>query len=311
MRKIFRQTAEQAQSWWSRRKPSTRTLPGYLWSAFQNFNRYGTSQAAALSYYAIFSIFPLTLLLAVAVNSVLGPAVGSEQIASGLSIFLPDRDTVLLLQQSVIEALEQRNSFTVVAVLGLLWSALGLFSNLSRSLDIIFQVPSSRSLWRQRLLAFVMIVILTILVGGSFITFGLLRLLTVFFLDRPSLWINIGTIFLPFSLNIVIFVLLFRFVPARKVHWESIWPAAIFGSAGWELAKVGFTWFLENLANFAVVYNSIATVIVLLLWAYVTSSVFLLSAELCARLNEWFLEHEPYHLVFPARLVGRSRSPEE
>lgn len=308
MRKLFRQKAQQAQVWWSRRKPSTRTLPHYLWAAGQNFNRYGTSQAAALSYYAIFSIFPLTLLMAVAVNSVLGPVAGTEQIASGLRLFLPDQATVTMLQNSIQEAMAQRGTFTVVALGSLLWSALGLFYNLSRSLDIIFQVPSSRSMWRQRLLAFAMTVILIILVGGSFVTFGLLRLLTVFFLERPSLWISIGTLFLPFSLNIVIFVLLFRFVPARKVQWEAIWPAAIFGAAGWEVAKAGFAWFLENLANFADVYGSIATVIVLLTWAYVTSSVFLLSAELCARLNEWLMEHQPYHLVFPSQPI---RNPPE
>ncbi len=297
MAKFTHKSEERVRRWWYRRRISSRTLPRYVWMAVVNFNRYGTAQAAALSYYAIFSIFPLTLLVAVGVNSLLGPAAGSQQIASGLSIFLPDQQAVELLQSSVLEALEQRSSFTLIALAGLVWAALGLFTNLTRSLDVIFQVPSSRSLWRQRLLAFLMTLTLITLVGGSFVTFGLLRLMAVFFIESPSVWITIGTVFLPFSLNIVIFVLLFRFVPSRKVHWEAIWPAAVFGSAGWELAKGMFVWFLENLANFADVYGSIAVVIALLLWAYVTSSVFLLSAELCARLDDWFMEHQPYQTI--------------
>jgi membrane protein len=72
------------------------------------------------------------------------------------------------------------------------------------------------------------------------------------------------------------------------VEWDSVWPAAVFGAAGWELAKVGFNWYLTNFANYQLVYGSIATVIVLLFWTFLLASIFLFSAELCAQLNEWW-----------------------
>jgi membrane protein len=290
VRQIIINVINSAQEWWLRRRQSTRMLPRHLWNSFQNFNKYGSTQAAALAYYAVFSIFPLLLLLAVAVNSVLGPTVGQEQIAQGLKIFLPQQ-TVIILQENLLEALQQGNTFQLLAVVGLIWSALGLFSNLSRSLDIIFQVPSSRSMWRQRLLAFLMTLILIALVVSSFITSGVMRLFGAFFLDRPSVWITIGTFFLPFGINLVIFILLFRFVPARHVNWDAVWPAAIFGAVGWELAKAGFAWYLDNLANFQVIYGSIGAAIILLFSAYIVASIVLISAELCAQLNTWIIEH--------------------
>jgi membrane protein len=70
-----------------------------------------------------------------------------------------------------------------------------------------------------------------------------------------------------------------------------VWPAAIFGAIGWELAKIGFSWYLTNVANYQFIYGSIATAIVLLFWAYLLASLFLLSAEFCAQLNEWILEN--------------------
>jgi membrane protein len=293
------------RSWWTQRSQPTRELPIYIRRAFGNFGREGSSRAAALAYYAIFSIFPLTLLIAIGVNQLLGPTVGQQQIAQGLQLFLPF-ETVQLLQSNVSEAINQGGQFTIVAVIFLVWSALGLFTNLSHSLDIIFRVPAIRSLWRKRLLAFLMVLILIALIAASFITSGLLRLVGAVFIEQPSIWILIGILFLPFSLNLVIFILLFRYVPAVYVHWQAIWPAAIFGSVGWEIAKVGFAWFLENLANFALVYAIIAPVIVFLLYAYITASVLIISAELCARINEWLINHRADYTIVPGKIITQS-----
>jgi membrane protein len=124
-----------------------------------------------------------------------------------------------------------------------------------------------------------------------------LVLISTIFFNRPSTWISIATIFLPMGLNMVIFVLLFRFVPSKLVYWDAVWPSAIFGAVGWELAKAGFRWYLQNLANYQIVYGGIATVIVLLFSAYLLASIFIFSAELCAQLNEWLARrHEPENL---------------
>jgi membrane protein len=276
------------RNWWHKQDQATRALPGHLQQAFGNFARTGSRQAAALAYYAIFSLFPLTLLLAVAISKLLGPAAAQSQVANALAIFLPG-DTSIDLQKNVSLALEQGGSFTLVAVAGLIWSALGLFTNITSSLDMIFAVPARRSLWRQRLTAIIMTLILVVLVTASFVTSGVFRLVAAVFLERPNTWISIGAVFLPLGLNIVIFVLLFRYVPSLHVHWDAVWPAAIFGGLGWELAKAGFQWYLANIANFQFIYGSIATAIVLLLWAYLIAAIFLMSAELCAQLNEWFI----------------------
>lgn len=253
----------------------------------------GSRQAAALAYYAIFSVFPLTLLLAVAIGTVLGPAVAQEQIVEGLKLFLP-QSTVELIQTALAGAMQQSSSFGLVATAALLWSATGLFTNITFALDAIFAVPISRSLWRQRLLALTMGLMLVVLVLASFVTSGVLRLVSALSPGSPNLWISIATFFLPLGLDVVIFALLFHYVPSREVHWDAVWPAAVFGAIGWELAKRGFEWFLGNLATYQVIYGGIATGIVLLIWAYVIATIFLFSAELCARLNEWLLDTEAH-----------------
>jgi membrane protein len=293
MMKQLSRLLHQIRQWWSARDVATRLLPLYIWRAVDNFGKYGSRRAAALAYFTIFSIFPLSLLLAVTISRVLGAAVAQDQIAQALTLFLPEAQVSQLLLDSISQALEQNVSFTIVALAGLVWSGLGLFSNITSSLDLIFQVPISRSIWRQRLVAVVMILILIVLVTASFLTSGVLQLVSIILVTRHT-WIDIAIFFVPLGLNMVIFLLLFRFVPARYVYWDAVWPAAIFGAVGWELAKAGFRWYLENLANYQIVYGSIATVIVLLFWAYLLASIFLFSAELCAQLNEWVTRiHQP------------------
>jgi membrane protein len=282
------------RQWWKKQDYATRMLPDYLRNAIANFFGGGTRQAAALAYYAIFSVFPLILLLAIGISKVVGPAAAQTQVANAISIFLPgDVNMAEQIRTNVAQALDQGGSFTLLALGGLIWSSLGLFSNITHSLDVIFQVPARRSLWRQRFTGLVMALILVILVTASFVTTGVLRLVTAVFLERPNIWITISTLFLPLGLDMVIFALLFRYVPARRVQWDAVWPAAIFGALGWEVAKVGFEWYITTIASFQFIYGTISTAIILLLWAYLIAAIFLFSAELCAQLNEWFtMQHE-------------------
>ena len=277
--------------WWATHSAPTREIPHVILTAIRNFSRYSSRQSAALAFYSLFSVFPLTLLLAVLVGGLLEPAAAQEQIANGLSFFLPE-NTVSYVQDVLGESLQQSSSFGFVAIIAILWSSLGLFSNITASLDEIFAVPQGRSIWSLRFLAVLMSITLVILVIASFVTSGVLRLVSILLLDQPSLWVTIGILFLPFGLDVVIFSMLFRFVPARYVHWDAVLPAAMFGAIGWELAKAGFGYYLNSLANFQFIYGSIATGIVLLFWANLIAAIFLFSAELCARLNEWIIGQE-------------------
>ncbi|MCU0511468.1 MAG: YihY/virulence factor BrkB family protein [Anaerolineae bacterium] len=287
---MLQQRYQAALAWWATHSPATRALPRHLGRAASNFYATGSGQAAALAYYAIFSVFPLALLLAVAIGNVLGPEDAQEQIIRGLALFLPPA-TVTDLQVTLRAAVSQSQSLGLVALAGLLWAATGLFSSITAALDDIFRVPAQRSMWRVRLVALGMGLALVVLVMASFLTSGVLRLLLALSLEL-NIWISIGTLFLPMGLNVVIFALLFRYIPARHVQWDAVWAGALFGAVGWELAKAAFEWYLTNLATYSVIYGGIATGIVLLFWAYLIASIFLFSAELCARLNEWLSEQE-------------------
>ncbi|MCY3780645.1 MAG: YihY/virulence factor BrkB family protein [Chloroflexi bacterium] len=281
------------RNWWASRSDTTRALPRILASTLRSFGRYSSRQSAALAFFALFSLFPLMLLLAVFIGGLLEPAAAQEQIANGLRVFLPEDEVIVEFVRDIFdESLEQSNSFGIVAIMTIVWSSLSLFSNLTASLDEIFRVPKGRNIWKLRLQAIGISLALVVLVIASFLTSGVLRLLSVFQLDQPSLWLSIGIRFLPYGLDVVIFGLLFRFVPARYVHWDAVLPAALLGAVGWELAKGGFGLYMNSVAGFQFVYGGIATVIVFLFWAFLIAAIFLFSAEFCAQLNEWIMTRQ-------------------
>jgi membrane protein len=77
----------------------------------------------------------------------------------------------------------------------------------------------------------------------------------------------------------LLFLLLYKYVPARRVPWRMALTAAAFTATCWELLKVGFAFYLTRLASFQSIYGGIATLVVVVVWFYYLSIVFVLGAE--------------------------------
>lgn len=270
---------------------ATDDLPRFLWHAVQDFSARGLRNAAALSYYAIFSVFPMLLLVVVVLSRVLGQVLTEEQVMSALTPFLPEGATgaLTLIHSFVSGAFELSGSVTVIAILSLAWAGLGLFGNIASGLDTIFQAERPIGLVRGRIRALVMAVVLIVLLSLSFLSslvIGLFDSLTL----SPAGWLRISTIALPLGLNMLIFTLLFRFVPGRRPEWEAIWPAALLGALLWEIAKSLFGLLTASSLLYQPVFGAIASGMLLLFWIYILAGSFLFSAEICAHLDRWLRE---------------------
>ena len=86
----------------------------------------------------------------------------------------------------------------------------------------------------------------------------------------------------PWSINIFIFLMIYRFAPNCKTYWRYIWPGALVAAILLEVSKGLFLWYLDNVAIYNQVYGSVASVIVLLFWIYVSALILILGAEIGA-----------------------------
>jgi membrane protein len=251
------------------------------------FTKYGPHEAAALSYYALFSLFPLLLLAIVFSASVLGTTATSHQIGDALSLFFPG-DAALILQDAIDLALEERGSASLIAVVTLAWSSSNLFGNLEAVLSRTFGVESHRRIYERRLVGLLMISIFVVFLLASVITNLLFSFLNLLFLNRFNPWLRMASLFVPTAFNAAIFAMLYGFLPRRaRLRWDSILPAALLGGLAFELAKRVFVYYLSNLSSLNYVYGSVTTVVVFMLWAFYTSCLILICAEICVALNNW------------------------
>lgn len=298
------------ERWWILANAMTDGLLQHLWWAIDRFSKHGTRESAALSYYAIFSLFPLILLLIVGVGTVLGPAAARNQIDGVLRIFLP-AGTASFLQDSIAETLNSRGSYGLVAGISLAWSSLGFFSNLSSALSRTFRdqqgAQKGYNTWQSRLYGLAMMLALGVLLAASLATTIVFNLINLVVFYQTTSWISTGALIVPLSLSVAIFAFMYRFIPRRRVRWDAIWAAAFLGGGVWEIAKRVFTWYLDNLASYSVVYGSVATVIVLMLWVYLTGIIILLGAEVCVALDDWMSKRSVEDLRVPT--TDRSAFP--
>ncbi|MEE3014226.1 MAG: YhjD/YihY/BrkB family envelope integrity protein, partial [Chloroflexota bacterium] len=99
-----------------------------------------------------------------------------------------------------------------------------------------------------------------------------------FFLD-----FGLGNLMLkavPWAITLAVFLLLYRFVPNCKTYWRYVWTGAVVAAILFEVSKGIFMWYLANVANYELIYGSVASMMVLLSWAYVSAFILILGAEI-------------------------------
>lgn len=237
-------------------------------------------RAAALAYHALLAVFPLLLFLVFLASQVLASAAAREALAIYLERTLPAlADTVMAV---VDQTLRLRGSIGLVGSLGLLWSASAIFTVLSSSFSVIWGA-TPRPFWWRRLLS-----LLTVLaLGGLFLLSVLLSALAAVRLPWSATplgrWLAAGV---NLGLTVVLLWLMYRVLPNRKVDGRAALVAALLAGLLWEVARVAFGWYLTTgLPQFGLVYGSLASVIILVLWVYYSALVIFLGAVVGATLQ--------------------------
>lgn len=260
--------------------------------AIYRFSKYGPHEAAALSYYALFSFFPLVLLAIVLSASILGSAAASNQISDILSFFFPG-ETASILQDGVTAAADQRGSVSVSALIVLAWSSANLFGNLEKVLSAAFGLQISRRFYQRRIIGLIMIATLIVFLVASLLTNLLFGLLDLLFLNSFNTWLRLASLFVPTAFNAAIFAMLYGFLTPVRLRWDAILPAALAGGFAFEFAKLGFVWYISSLANITFIYGSVATVVAFMLWAFLIFCLIIIGAEICRAINDWMEATSP------------------
>ncbi len=231
--------------------------------------------AAGISYFFLLSLFPLILGLLAILGLFLPSASVQQQLVSLFAQILPGSATIL--QSSIPDIIRFRGILGIVSVIGLVWSATGVFSaatnGVNRAWDIRYRHPFYIKKPREILMVLGSGVLILLSLGTSTF-FSLLGNLHI-----SGAAVNAGTAIVAFFFSVVIFMLLHKFMPLISISWRHVWPGALLSAVLFEIAKTVFVFYLNHFSNFDRIYGSIASIIALLVWVYYSAYIFLLGAE--------------------------------
>ncbi len=240
--------------------------------------------AASIAYFSFFSLFPLLLALVVGATFLFEPLDMQARLDDFLSQSLPG--SAELVGEILEGVIRLRGSVGLLSVLALLWSASAAFGAASRAINRAWQTTTDTPFYVSRLgyVAICLAVsLLFFLSAGVTAVAELVVGLNQSWLDTLGIsdWLTrSGARLLSFAFLFSMFALLYKVMPRAQTRWSEIWPGALFAAVLVEGAKYLFVRYLEDVANLEAVYGSLSSVIVLLLWLYLTAWILVLGAEL-------------------------------
>ena len=255
---------------------------------------------AALAYYALFSMFPIILVILSVVGFWLGPqSQAYDQILLFAQEALPP-DAFRVVEMTLIEFHQKSTGASIIGFLVLLFTASSFFNALSHAFDKIWGVhPAAqknnnwvnvvlRVIWR-RTLAFLLVMGSALLILLSLLSqLAIDILLTVLervstysdliVLDRVALLTSLQWA-ISFMVLIVVVMVLFRILPTTQVTWHDVGLGSVLTASLLVVLQQLISNSLISLGSRFQSYGIIGGVMVLLLWIYLTSQVFFLGGE--------------------------------
>lgn len=287
-----------------------RGYPALLYRVILAFGDHeGAFMAAALAYYALLSLFPLLLLLIAVGSMFLTVQEAKDMALSTVGTYLPT--ALEVASRTVEEVLRERGAIGAVALLGLIWTASGVFGAIFRAVNRAWGESQPGPAWKSRLAALILVLIVGMLFIVNLIvstTHSILQSwrLSIWGWDvfqdpavsRLAGWLSA---LVSLAVNIATFVVIYRFLPRAPVAWRDVWPAGVVAGIVYQLAKLIFTWWLGT-ARYNLVYGSLGAIVGVLLWSYVSSLILLMGAELTAQYGAWRRAGRPVDDRLPREL---------
>jgi membrane protein len=261
----------------------------------------GAIMSRSIAYYALFSFFPLLLILISVSSSVLTASHVQEVILDFVEQYLPAAGR--LVQANMQQLLDARNAIGVLALIGLLWSASGVFSALYRSVNRAWGNTPAELFWTEKLFALVVVLVVGLLLIATILYGTVINVVRGWQLEvfgwRPFADPGTGRLvgwlsaLVPALGSVVVFTMLYRTIPRTKVRWRDVWFGGLVAGLAWVASSQLLTWYISGFARYSLIYGSVGAIIAFLLWSYVSAMILLLGAEFTAQYTLWRREGRP------------------
>ena len=258
------------------------------WHATEAYYEHnGVFLSAALSFYSIVSLIPLVFTAFWALSVALTTATAQLQLEALLNQYLLPQTTLIVINQ--VRTLAERGILSILGawwgVLMFVWAGIRYFELLQMTLNRAWGGSEMRSFWRRKILTIVAFIVAGLLVG---IAIFLSMWMAAFDKLEPEFGFSLGTVIevsarsLPFVFSVLVFVLLYKYMPTVHVPWRLALGTGIPVGVAWEITKRVFTALVASTKFYDSVYGPMASFILLMIWIYTSPIIVLFGAEMGA-----------------------------
>jgi membrane protein len=253
---------------------------------------YAPSMGAALSYYTLFSIAPLLLIVIAVAGLVFGADAARGEIFGQLAGLIgPDGAKAV---EGLLQAADRPTQGTVATIVGvatLLLGATTVFGELQNALDRIWRAPAREkstgwwNLLRTRFVSFGMVLGIAFLLTVSLILSAAISALGKWW-GAAEIIGHVLEFVLSFGLTTVLFALIYKYIPRVHVGWHDVWIGAAVTAALFAVGKLLIGLYLGK-TSVASAFGAAGSLVVLMVWVYYSAQIFLFGAEFT-----WVYAHE-------------------
>ena len=268
-------------------RSSSRSLAWLFRTSYKSWSEdNGPRLAAALAYYALFSLAPLVMIAMAVAGAVLGERSGETALMAEFYGFVGPAGANAL--DSILQDLHRPGMSTLAGAAGsvlLLVGASAVFVELQDALNTIWHVQKSSGTLRE-------IVVERSLGVGLVVLTEIVLILSVFFaiaevtLGRIATyeWPGFGRPFhivgllASFATTVVLFGLIFKLLPKTSIEWKDVWPAAVLTASMFDVGKLIISLYLGK-NSIVSAYGAASSVVVVVGWVYYSALILYFGAE--------------------------------
>jgi|SRR5690625_5107341 len=235
-----------------------------------------TGLSAQLAYFFLLSLFPFLLFLVTLLGYL---PIEDHSIIDILSTYLP-ADVIQMIESNLTQLVNNRSGGLLsVGIIGTIWSASNGMNAITKSFNRAYGVEEDRSFILARVIAIGLTLGMIVVIAVALLlpVFGKVigeQFFAIFNLSDDFLkswnmfrWVISSVIFF------IVFFVLYMLAPHVKVSARHAVWGTLFATIAWQIVSLGFSFYVNMLGNYSATYGSLGTVIILMIWFYLSGII--------------------------------------
>jgi membrane protein len=249
---------------------------------------FAPSMGAAISYYTVFSLAPLLVIVIAMAGAVFGREAVQGQIVEQLGGLIGEQGATLI--QGIIQAASDTDKGLIAGLISFFVLVIGattVFAELQSALDRIWHVPESQKpqgIWailKARLMSFGLILGLVFLLMVSLATSAAVAAVAKWtgeLMPGSAALLHVLNLVVSLGVATVLFGMIFKFMPSTRIAWRDVWVGAFTTAVLFEVGKFLIGLYIAK-SSMTESFAAAGSLVVLLAWVYYAAQIFLLGAE--------------------------------